>query len=130
MPLLFFLTIVTLSSNPDYSEISILMKYGPDMTSVVEKILNFRQPGKKLQWKEVSTEYMRQGLQAKFTQNYSLRSFLKSKNMGNMLLIEANPFDRFWGVGIGLNDSDIWIESRWKGENRLGKLLMELRESF
>ena len=82
----------------------------------------------KLQWKEVSTEYMRQGLQAKFTQNDSLRSFLK--NTGNMLLIEANPFDRFWGAGIGLNDSDIWTESRWKGENKLGKLLMELREGF
>ena len=37
LPLLFFLTIVTLSSNPDYGEISILLKHGPDMTSVVEK---------------------------------------------------------------------------------------------
>ena len=103
----------------------ILTKKNPvDAMRLGNKIRNFN----KQQWKEVSTDYMRQGLQAKFMQNAGLASFLKGTE--KMLLVEANPFDRFWGAGIGLNDSDVWIESRWKGENQLGKLLMELRETL
>lgn len=46
--------------------------------------------------------------------NGKLRDLLLSTNSKN--LIEASPYDYYWGCG---NDGS--------GQNRLGKLLMELR---
>ena len=67
--------------------------------------------GKKVQnfdaesWKAVRYIYMRTALTAKFTQNEKLKGFLKAT--GKKTLIEANAFDKFWGVGLSLGDKNL-----------------------
>mmetsp|Transcript_850 Transcript_850/g.2341 ORF Transcript_850/g.2341 Transcript_850/m.2341 type:complete len:199 (-) Transcript_850:50-646(-) len=65
------------------------------------------------------------GLLAKFEQNAHLRQFLVST--GNAVLVEASPRDSVWGIGMGQNDDDAKIPSRWRGLNLLGFALMEAR---
>lgn len=73
-------------------------------------------------WLDVKVDVMRTGLRAKFTQHSAPRALLLESGMGDhagSLLIEASPHDMFWGRGF-----------TGRGQNMLGKLLMELRESL
>lgn len=65
-------------------------------------------------WDLYRDSVMRNALRAKFEQNPPLKELLLGT--GNRTLIDVNPIDLYWGVG-----------KNRKGENRLGKLLMELR---
>jgi N-glycosidase YbiA len=62
-----------------------------------------------------SVKVMRRALFCKALQNKKFRELLVST--GNAKIIEASPWDRFWGEGKDKN-----------GKNMLGKLLEELRE--
>ena len=77
-------------------------------------------------WRKVRDTHMRTGLTAKFHQNDDLKTFLKGTD--KKILIEANEKDTYWAAGLHLNDQDIWNPSRWKGKNRLGTMLTEIRE--
>lgn len=44
--------------------------------------------------------------------------------------LEAIPFDKRWDVGLCLHDPNVVFPSRWRGENVLGKILMEVRDIF
>jgi ribA/ribD-fused uncharacterized protein len=62
----------------------------------------------------VKEEVMRRALEAKFASPLLLRELLST---GDAKLVEDSPTDRFWGQSPD-----------GKGLNRLGELLMELRE--
>ena len=78
-------------------------------------------------WSQVGYEVMRTVLIAKFAVP-ELNDFLLST--GNRLLVEASPFDRIWGVGLGADNPRIADPQKWRGENLLGKVLMEIREYY
>ena len=80
------------------------------------------------EWKEVREQYMQVGISAKFEQNPDLAKVLKGT--GNSMLVEANPFDSFWGAGLSLASTDLWNLTKWKGSNKLGRMLVELRDSL
>lgn len=65
-------------------------------------------------WEDVKLDIMRKALEAKFTQIPDLKKLLKET--GTRDLIENSPKDSYWGCG---RDK--------KGQNMLGKLLVELR---
>lgn len=67
-------------------------------------------------WNEVKEKVMYQGLKLKFTQNEDLKQKLLST--GQRKIIEHTKNDSYWGDGLG------------KGLNRLGHLLMQLREEL
>lgn len=62
-------------------------------------------------WDEVKDEVMLKGLRAKFTQNPELKD--KLIETGECNIHEASPYDLYWGE---------------KGLDKLGKLLMKVRE--
>src|SRR5688572_15425176 len=66
-------------------------------------------------WESVKEDVMREVLLAKFTQHEEARDLLLST--GDARIIEASPKDRYWGDGAD-----------GSGLNRLGVLLMEVRE--
>jgi ribA/ribD-fused uncharacterized protein len=63
----------------------------------------------------------------KFTQSEWLNVLLLNGTEGKTIA-EASYEDEIWGIGLSYNDDDILDESKWKGENLLGKALMETRQ--
>ncbi|WKL59075.1 NADAR family protein [Asticcacaulis sp. ZE23SCel15] len=71
----------------------------------------------RLDWDVARVEVMRRVVTAKFETHPDLRALLLST--GERPLIESAPGDKFWGAGPD-----------GTGENRLGRLLEELRARF
>lgn len=46
---------------------------------------------------------------------------------GDKYLIEASPYDKIWGVGMGADNPDIYDTDKWQGLNELGHCLMLVR---
>ncbi len=67
-----------------------------------------------------------EGNLAKFGQHKDLRDFLL--RTGRRVIVEASPRDRIWGIGLGKDNPDALVPSRWKGLNQLGFALMEVRD--
>lgn len=86
-------------------------------------------------WDSVRDKAMYKSLYYKF-KNTKLKQWLLST--GDSILIEASPFDKIWGIGLGKkNRQGIYDESEkwkdvyaWKGDNKLGFLLMEIRDNL
>lgn len=45
-------------------------------------------------------------------------------------LVEASPVDTVWGIGLGMDNPLIHDEKNWRGQNLLGKVLTEVRETL
>lgn len=68
-------------------------------------------------WNEARVDVMRKVVTAKFKTHSKLQDILLST--GNRPLVESSPGDAFWGAGPD-----------GSGENRLGKLLEEVRDTL
>jgi len=79
-------------------------------------------------WDEVCNEIVYEGNLAKFTQNEELQKSLFATD--NKILVEINPKDKIWAIGLGQNDERINIPAQWQGENKLGKILMIVRDEL
>jgi ribA/ribD-fused uncharacterized protein len=93
---------------------------------------NHQALGRKIQgfnqdlWNANKYQIVRDGNMARFTQSAKCRELLLAT--GDKILVEASPYDKVWGVGLADSDTDILDETKWKGENLLGKVLTEVRE--
>jgi ribA/ribD-fused uncharacterized protein len=74
-------------------------------------------------WENERYEIMKESVYLKFSQNENLSRILLETN--NCNLYEASPYDKLWGIGIGVKDAVKGMEHR--GRNLLGKILMEVR---
>ncbi len=77
-------------------------------------------------WDDTSLEVMYHGCFAKFKQDSDLRAFLMSTN--DTEILEANPYDTKWGIGLRLQDPNVFKPDCWKGTNWLGKTLKKVRD--
>lgn len=78
-------------------------------------------------WDNHKYQIVYKGNYEKFTQHQDLKERLLST--GDAILVEASPYDKVWGIGS--NDPKVIAdESLWKGENLLGKILMEVRDDI
>lgn len=68
-------------------------------------------------WEQVKEDVMYTALKAKFTQSLELAIKLRETDDAN--LVEDSPYDYYWGVGRNKT-----------GQNRLGVLLMRLRDEL
>lgn len=76
-------------------------------------------------WQAVRYGYMVYVNYLKFSQNPEWAAELKAT--GNRILVEASPYDAVWGVLLDQYDPLILDAKNWKGQNLLGKALMEVR---
>jgi ribA/ribD-fused uncharacterized protein len=76
-------------------------------------------------WNAKKEDTMRAILRAKFTQNLELRKQLL--NTEDKVLANADARDKYWGIGTSASTAIAKDPKKWKGENLLGKLLMEIR---
>jgi ribA/ribD-fused uncharacterized protein len=79
-------------------------------------------------WLKYRDKVLYDGLYAKFSQNDDLYKLLDSTD--NRVLVEASPYDKIYGVGLGENDPKILKQSNWLGENLLGYTLMKVRKDL
>lgn len=79
-----------------------------------------------LAWSEVADKVMLEGVKEIFFQNQHLRE--KLLETGNSTIVEATPFDIYWGSGLGIDNEDNRDTGRWRGYNKLGEILMFVRE--
>lgn len=79
------------------------------------------------EWDQVKVDIMREILALKFEHHNLKKQLLDTKNLK---LVEANTGDHFWGFGGNDTDTNAILEDSWKGQNMLGQLLMELRETL
>jgi ribA/ribD-fused uncharacterized protein len=77
-------------------------------------------------WKAHARQFVTEGNYAKFTQHPRLRDFLLST--GDAILVEASPYDRIWGIGMGATHPNSQNPLEWRGTNLLGFALMDVRE--
>ena len=80
------------------------------------------------EWDSVRYKYMLKVNMAKYTQNSNL--FDSLINTKNLILVETNPRDNIWAIGLSADDNSVLDQTKWKGQNLLGKVLMEIREYF
>jgi ribA/ribD-fused uncharacterized protein len=77
-------------------------------------------------WTCVRLGYMTYVCWLKFSQNPDLAKQLL--DTGDRVLVEASPYDKIWGVGLGEDDPLILDKANWRGTNLLGIALMQVRK--
>ena len=80
------------------------------------------------EWLRVGYDIMVAVNMAKFEQNEKLRQILLSTE--DRIIVEASPYDTIWGIGLYWEDDRVLDENKWRGQNLLGKALMEVREKL
>ena len=68
------------------------------------------------------------GVRAKFEQNSDLRSRLIST--GDAIPVECSRSDKIWGIGLGMDDPDVYEMDKWKGQNLLGFIILQVRDEM
>ena len=104
-----------------------LMRKAPDGASVKalgRKVVGFDPE----HWNEVSYGAMLFACRHKFQQNPLIKYELIET--GSKVLVEASPTDCIWGIGLAEHDDRVLNEANWRGENRLGKVLTEVRKEL
>lgn len=76
-------------------------------------------------WEKIAPDVVLRANVAKFS-DPELKKFLFS--FGNEEIVEASPYDKIWGIGMGENDPDVLDKTKWQGQNLLGEAIMQARE--
>ena len=76
-------------------------------------------------WEAKKDEVMRSAVRAKFTQHPDLRT--KLLDTGKRPIGFADARDIHWGIGTSMDTDKARSASKWRGLNKLGKILEELR---
>ncbi|ANB50836.1 hypothetical protein [Powai lake megavirus] len=92
--------------------------------SLGRKIVNFDND----YWNKYKYDIVASGNRLKFQQNPKLMEQLQ--NTGNKILVEASPYDKIWGIGLTAHQAINIPESKWPGQNLLGKALMQVRKEL
>lgn len=79
-------------------------------------------------WGQLREEIVYKGVFEKFRQNPELRKRLE--RTGEEVIAECAVKDKIWGIGLSMKDEDRFCVERWKGQNLLGKILMDVRKDI
>lgn len=89
-----------------------------------EMVRNFNQ----YIWEDNAKKIVYDGCLLKFSQNQELLNFLLSTEY--RLLVQANPYDKIWGIGMDEIEASKTPQHKWKGKNWLGECLVQVRETL
>ena len=78
-------------------------------------------------WAAVRFDIVLKGNRAKFSQNPRLLEKFIELTKGKTI-VEASPYDRIWGIGLGPDDPRVHDRREWQGLNLLGKVLQIILE--
>jgi len=89
-----------------------------------KKVKNFDEEA----WKEKRDQVMEVAVKAKLMQHPDILKALR--DTGTRPIAEADPRGKYWGIGTSAETSKAKDPSRWPGENKMGKILMSLRDEL
>lgn len=78
-------------------------------------------------WNLVCRDFVYDANYAKFTQNPNLLDLLMNQP-DDCLFVEASPYDKVWGIGLGEDNPDHKDVTKWRGTNWLGQVLTLVRD--
>ena len=76
-------------------------------------------------WDRWKVDVVFRGNLAKFSQNGGAGRQLKAT--ADAMLVEANPLDWIWGVGLSMDNPKVHEPTAWLGSNLLGRVLTQVR---
>lgn len=79
-------------------------------------------------WNEISRLVVYRANLAKFTQDEIAHDWLMDTD--NILIVEASPTDKIWGIGLHQTNPDAWDTEKWQGTNWLGEAIMQVRSDI
>lgn len=79
-------------------------------------------------WDAEKIDVVHAGSMAKFGQNPGALRQLRAT--GDAMLVEANPRDWIWGVGLSVEDPRVHDPTEWRGGNLLGRILTRVRQEL
>jgi len=77
-------------------------------------------------WEDVAKDFVTLANYDKFTQNPEYWDFLM-EHRGNFF-VEASPYDKIWGIGLGIGTLGIENPANWNGKNWLGECINRARD--
>ena len=78
------------------------------------------------EWQRKSVAIIAQCNETKFSMHQNAMDVLMST--GHKVIGEATA-GKEWGIGLSLNDDDCLQKHNWSGENKMGKILMKIRDN-
>lgn len=80
-------------------------------------------------WSENKFNIVYNGIYLKFSQNPELKAKLLSYDK-DCIFAECAVYDKIWGIGLSMHNSDRFNKSCWLGENLLGKAITKVRDNI
>ena len=108
-------------------------------TEIADQIMDTSNPSKqkalgrkvsrfdKKYWRKYAREIVYKINKHKFIQNPELMQVLLDTE--GTTIVEASPFDKIWGIGLGVDHPDATDRTKWLGTNWLGQVLTDLRNN-
>jgi ribA/ribD-fused uncharacterized protein len=78
------------------------------------------------EWDKIADDVVFNANLAKFSENVILKKLLL--DTGDKIIVECSPYDDIWGNGLNITDTLKTPMENWRGTNRLGKVLMRVRD--
>jgi len=79
------------------------------------------------EWGKVSERFVYIANKEKFKEKLYRKYLLET---GDSIIAEAGPTDTIWGIGLSEDDPKALDPTQWRGENRLGKILVRVRQEI
>jgi hypothetical protein len=108
--------------DPELEHLILSTKDPKEMQKIAVSVKNY----KDAEWLAKRYDIMKEGLYHKFSQNPTLQN--KLMWTGNSGIVNADPKDLIWGIGITAVEALMNVP--WRGENLLGEALIEVRSMF
>ncbi len=80
-------------------------------------------------WDKWNIELVKSAIYSKFTEHQDMKHFL-TVDCNPYIIAECNGKDKVWGIGLYEETPLAWDVRTWKGENRLGRSLMQVRDQL
>ena len=107
--------------NDDETFYKIIMAKKPKIIKAYGRIVKNFDNDKWLRCVEAIAYYI---VYQKFKKNEYIQKILLSTE--NAILVEASPYNKLWGVGLSINNDDIYDIEKWNGVNILSYALMKV----
>lgn len=80
------------------------------------------------EWDKHKINIVTKASMLKFGQNEHLMDTMIEHK--DLILVEASPYDKIWGIGLLETDDRVLDQEKWDGENLLGLCLMNARRKL